>query len=140
VEIVGGITPGNNRLEHVEPPRDARIVFPFFLQNEVGNLVRIQFLASDKGAGRAASNLANDRSEMVANDDLAELFMAGLERMQIVVVKEVTEGAVADIVHEGGHTEELFDIIRRRDVLQRLLQEWIKMTCEPACHVHGPAR
>ena len=49
---------------------------------------------------------------MVADDDLPELFVTGMEGMQIVVVEEMAEGAVADVVHERRDAEKFFDIVR----------------------------
>ena len=74
---------------------------------------------------------------MVADDDLSEFFVTGMEGMQIVVVEEMAEGAVADVVHECRDAEKFFDIVRRRDLRYRFLEKRIKMVCKTACHMHG---
>jgi len=74
---------------------------------------------------------------MVANDDLAEFLVTGMERVQVIVVEEMAKGAVSDVVHERGDAEKFFDIVRRWDLLYRLLEKRIEMPCEASCHMHG---
>ena len=113
VEVVRGIAAGDNRLEHVEPSRNAGVVFAFFLENHMRDLVGVEFLAFGEWAGRAAPDLADDRTQMVANDNLSKFFVTGTEGMQVVVVEEMTERAMADVVHECRDAEKFFDIVRR---------------------------
>ena len=76
------------------------------------DLIRVEFFAFGEWAGGAAPDLADDWTQMVADDDLPELFVTGMESMQIVVVEKMAEGAVADVVHERRDTEKFFDIVR----------------------------
>ena len=74
----------------------------------MGDLVGVEFLAFGEGAGRAAPDLADNRTEMVADDDLPEFFVTGMKGMQIVVIEEMAEGAMADVVRERRDAEEFF--------------------------------
>ena len=112
VEIVCGIAARNDRLEHVEPSGNAGIVFAFLLENHMRDLIGVEFFPFGEWAGGAAPDLADDWTQMVADDDLPELFVTGMEGMQIVVVEKMAEGAVADVVHERRDTEKFFDIVR----------------------------
>ena len=76
------------------------------------DLIGVEFLAFGEGAGRAAPDFADDRAEMVADDDLPEFFVTGMEGVQVVVVEEMAEGAVSDVVHERRDAEKFFDIVR----------------------------
>ena len=76
------------------------------------DLVGIEFLAFGEGPGRAATDLADDRTEMVADDDLPEFFVTGTEGVQIVVVEEMAEGPMADVVRERRDAEEFFHVVR----------------------------
>ena len=77
---------------------------------------------------------------MVADDDLSEFLVTGMEAVQVVVVEEMAEGTVADVVHERRDTEKFFDIIRRRDLLYRFREKGIEMSRKAACHMHGAER
>ena len=93
-----------------------------------------------EGTGRAAPDLADDWAEMVADDDLPEFFVTGVEGVQVVVVEEMAERAVADVVHERRDAEKFFDIVRRGNLLDRFFEKRIEMPCKAACHVHGAER
>src|SRR5512141_1438700 len=81
VEVVRGIAAGNNRLEHVEPSRNAGVVFALFLENHMCNLIGVELLAFGEDAGRAAPDFSDDRAKMVADDDLSKFFVTGAESM-----------------------------------------------------------
>jgi len=140
VEVICGIAPGNDRLEHVEPSRNAGVIFALFLENHMCDLVGVEFFAFREGTGRTAPDFADDRAEMVSDDDLPEFFVTGAEGVQVVVVEEVAEGAVPDIVREGRHAEKFFDIICRRNLSDRFLEKWIEMPSKAACHMHRTKR
>src|SRR6267378_1166375 len=91
-------------------------------------------------AGRPVLWIVNPLAVMVADDDLPEFFVTGMEGVQVVVVEEMAEGAVADVVHERRDAEKFFDIVRRRDLLYRFLEKRIEMPCKAACHMHGAER
>ncbi len=112
VEVICGIAAGNNRLEHVEPSRNTGVVFALFLENHMRDLIGVEFFAFGEGAGRAAPDLADDRTEMISDDDLSEFLVTGMEGVQVVVVEEMAKGAVADVVHERRDAEKFFDIVR----------------------------
>ena len=140
VEVVCGIAAGDDRLEHVEPSRNAGVVFALFLENHMRDLIRVELLTFGEGAGWAAPDLADDRTEMVSDDDLPEFFMAGMEGVQVVVVEEMAERAMADVVRERRDAEKFFDIVCRRNLRCRFLEKRIEMPCKAACHVHGAER
>ena len=77
------------------------------------DLIGVEFLTFGEGAGRAAPDLADDGTEMVSDDDLPEFFVTGIEGVQVVVVEEMAERAVADVVREGRDAEKFFDIVCR---------------------------
>ena len=52
--------------------------------------------------------------KMVADDDLPQLLVAGMEGVQIVVVEEMAEGPMADVVDKRGDPEKFFHIVWRR--------------------------
>ena len=140
VQVVGGIAAGDDRLEHVEPSRNAGVVFALFLEDHMRDLIGVELFTFGKGAGRTAADLADDRTEMVSDDDLAEFFVTGMKRVQVVVVEEMAKGAMADVVHERRDAEKFFDIVGRRHIRCRFLQKRIEVPCEAACHVHGAER
>ena len=45
------------------------------------------------------------------DNELPELFMTGIEGMQVIVIEEVAKRTVADVVHQRSDSEELFDVI-----------------------------
>ena len=51
VQIIAGVTSGDHRLKHVQPTREAGIVLAFLLEDQMGNLVGIQFFPFREGAG-----------------------------------------------------------------------------------------
>ena len=67
---------------------------------------------------------------MVADDDLAELLVACLQRMQVVVIEEMAKRSMADVMHQGGHPQEFFDIIGRGNVRSRVGQERVQVSRE----------
>ncbi len=104
------------------------------------NLIRDELFTSCKGPGRTAADLADDRTQIVSDDDLAEFFMTGVKRVQVIVVEEVAKGAMADVVYESRHAEKFFDVVGRRHIRCHLLQKRIEVPRELPCHVHGANR
>ena len=140
VQVVACVAAGDDRLQKVEPPRHPRDVLGFVLQNEMGDLVGVQLLAGRELSGRASPDLPDDRSQMLADDDLAEPFVSEPERFQEIVVEEMAERAVPDVVDERGDAQQLFDVVGRRRVRDDLLQEGVEVPGEPAGDVHGAER
>src|SRR5262249_41448164 len=140
VEVIRGIAARDHRLEHVEPSRDTGVVFALFLEYHMRDLVGVEFLAFREGAGRAAPDLPDNRTKMISDDDLSEFLVAGMERVQIIVVEEMAKGAVSNVVYERCDAEEFFNIVGRRKLLHGFLEKRIEMPCEAARHVHGAER
>ena len=101
------------------------------------DLVRIQLFAFGKRARRTAPDFSNERAQVVPDDDLAELLVARVQRMQVVVVEEMAKRSMADVMHEGGHPQEFFDVIGRGRIRSRIGQERVEVTREAASHMHG---
>src|SRR5688572_6137213 len=117
VEVIRGIAAGNHRLEHIEPSGDAGVVFAFFLEYDMRDLIGVQLLAFGEGAGWTAPDLPDDRTKMVPNDDLSEFLVTGIEGVQVIVVEEMAERAMPDIVHECRNAEKFFHIVFRWNLL-----------------------
>ena len=76
------------------------------------DLIGVKFFAFGEGAGRAAPDLPDDRTEMISDDDLSEFLVTGMEGVEGVVVEEMAKWAVSDVVHERRDPEKFFDIVR----------------------------
>ncbi len=64
--------------------------------------------------------------------------MGKVEIHEEIVVEEVPEGAVADVVEEAGHPQQLFDKSGRRRIGKLRLERRVKLLGEATGQVHGP--
>ena len=60
VQIVSSVTSRDHGLEHVQPSREAGIVLAFFLEDQMSDLVGIQFFPFREGAGRASADFLDE--------------------------------------------------------------------------------
>lgn len=104
------------------------------------DVIRIEFLAAIERPRRATSNLFDERSEMLPDDDLSELFMRKAEAVQLVVVEEMAERAMSDVVDERGDAQEFFDEGGRGKVGHGVAQKGIQVSRESSGHMHGAQR
>ena len=93
-----------------------------------------------KAPAGAAPQAAQGVGQLLADDALAEQLVGEVEVHQEVVVEEVAEGAVADVVQQAGHAQQLLDQRRRGRVGKDGAERRIELLGEAAGQVHGPQR
>jgi hypothetical protein len=140
VQIVGRVAARNDRLENIDPARDAGVVLAFLFQHHMGDVIRIQFFAPVEGARRAAADFFDEWSQMLAHDDLSQLLVGEAEAVQIVVIEEMAERAVPDVMHECRNPQEFLHERGGGKIGDGLSQKRIQVAGEPSGDMHGPQR
>ena len=140
VHVVGGEDAGQQRLEERQPPRMRLQRMRVRLAHEVADPLGIDPLVGGEGAARAAPEAAQDLGQLLADDPLAQQLVGQVEIDQEVVVEEMAERAVADVVEQAGHAQQLLDQRRRGGVGEDRAQRGVELLGEAAGQVHGAQR
>jgi hypothetical protein len=112
------------------------------LAHEVADPLGVDGLAGLEVPGGAAPQPADQLAQLFLDDLLAHDLVRELGRPvgEEVVVKEVAEGAVADVVEQPGHPEQLLEERRRWRVRELRAQRGVKLLGEAPGQVHGAER
>ncbi len=111
VQVVRRVDAADDRLQEGEPLGIARAVLGRIFQDEKGHVIGVQLLAGREGTMGAAADLLDDVAQVLPDDHLADPFVGEPELFQEIFVEKVAEGAVADVVHQGGDAEQFLDIV-----------------------------
>ena len=99
---------------------------------------RVDCFAGGERARRASPQLGQERAELADDEVLRDLLVVDAERgQQVLLVAEVTEGAVSEVVQEAGHAQGLLDQRLRRRARLDLGQRGIDLPRQLAGQVHG---
>ncbi len=137
VHVVRGVDPREERLEVGQPAGMGGLRFRVALAHEIADPLRVNVLSGLEGAGRATALTADQITELLGDDALAELLVGEVEIHEKIVVEEVPEGTVADVVQETRHPQQLFDESGRRRIGKLRLERGVKLLGEATRQVHG---
>ena len=103
-----------------------------------GDVLRFQRFPRFESAIGASTDSSDELGQFLRHDELSEVFVGdAADRLQILVIEEVTERPVADVVHETGDAQEFLYEVERRATIEGLPQTGVQTVCEAAGHVHG---
>src|SRR4029453_15705997 len=91
-------------------------------------------------AGGAAPEAADQLAQLLLDDLLAHDLVREVPVGEEVVVEEVPEGAMADVVEQARHPEQLLEERRRGGVRELRAQRRIELLGEAAGQGHGAQR
>src|SRR5439155_17469648 len=107
-EVIGRIHAVEDRLEGRYPGRRGGALELRF-SDQLGDPARFDPLARGKGAGGTRIEGRNRRSQFLFDQVAADHPMVDVEAVQIILVEEMSEGAVADVVQQSGNPQGLLD-------------------------------
>ena len=122
IHVVRRVDAREDRLQEGEPPGVAGLGAGEGFPHQVADPVGIDGLAGGEGTGRAPPEPPDGVAQLFPDDALADHLVGQVEVHQEVVVEEVPEGAVAHVVEEARHAEQLLDQRRRRAVGEDCLE------------------
>ena len=115
VEVIGRIHAVEDRLEGRHPRRGGRALELRF-SDQLGDPARFDPLARGKGAGGTRIEGRNRRSQFPFDQGAADHLVVDVKAIQIILVEEMSEGAVADVVQQSGNPQRLLDAGGRRNI------------------------
>ena len=118
IEVVHGIDAGEELPEELEPPGHRFVALVRHLDQE-GHRRRVERLARGKGSRGAPPDPGDHPPQLPDDDQPAQILMGEPVLVQEMVVEEVAVGAVADVVEETRHPEQLLHAVRGGDVRDR---------------------
>ena len=102
-------------------------------------MTRVDGLVGGQGAARAAPQRGDLAAEHVDDQMLADALVVETEgRVQVLVVEEVAEGAVAQVVQQPRQAERLFDERQRWRAGLGLAERGVHLAGDLARQVHDP--
>lgn len=105
--------------------------------DEPGDLLGLDFLKGGEMPVGGASNTAEQVAKLVFNDVGAERLVRDAELVEVLVVEEMSKGAVADIVQQGGEAGGRFDEGLGRAGAADHLEAVVPFVDDDAGEVHG---
>ena len=99
--------------------------------------MRVQFFQLLQSTVRVATNSPEKVSQFLLDHGPSDVLMRDAELIEIVVVKEMTKRAVADIVQQRRHAQQAFDIRARRNISTRFAQRFGPVIDRYGRQMHG---
>jgi len=140
VHVVGGVDAREQRLEMREPARMLGGGEGVALAHQIADPLGVDALAALEGPRRAAPEPADQLAQFFSDDSLPHFLVGEIEVGQEIVVEEVAEGAVAHVVEQARHAEQLLEEGRRGGVGELGLEGGVELLGEAPGQVHGAER
>ena len=106
--------------------------------DEEDDLLGVERFAVGQPSVRIAANAAEQIGELAADDLAAEDFVIQPVVGQVMLVEEMAERPVADVVQQGGHPHQRFDVAAAGHVGTDLAEALVERGDRPARQVHCP--